>query len=496
AKKVANKVEEIIYLGDILINYGDFFNRAHVLVPAGYCEEWWVQELESEIKNKTGELNYGRAAELTGIGRQRMRILTNEFYDSSIKADEALRLSSVMDVSLHPKFTYHWNSISAEDIGSLFEWLSKGKEFTNEDRVDKLVIAYDEKGKGLLDLLGVVHSVISKEYVVIIEDNAFLLSKFIAGWLRGDKKIQQGEDETNVDIVSRLFNLKIRDKNGTFIGARMGRPEKAKVRKLSGQPHCLFPVGSEGGRLRCFQSSLTAGKVVSDFPMYRCKCGNETVFGVCEKCGSRTKKVYFCNVCGEMETEKCERHGENKTFKNRAINIIEIFDNTIKNLKFGIYPDLIKGVRGTSNKDHMPEHLSKGILRAKHNIPVNKDGTTRYDMTQLAITNFKPKEIGTAIEKLKELGYDKDIHGNDLVNEDQILGLYPQDLILPSTTDSMEEGADSVLYRVALFIDELLEKLYGLRSYYELKSKTDLVGQLVIALAPHTSAGIIGRIVG
>ena len=43
------------------------------------------------------------------------------------------------------------------------------------------------------------------------------------------------------------------------------------------------------------------------------------------------------------------------------------------------YPDLIKGVRGTSNKSHIPEHLAKGILRAKHNVHVNKDGTIRYD---------------------------------------------------------------------------------------------------------------------
>jgi len=34
ARRVNKEVEEILYLGDILINYGDFFNRAHRLVPA------------------------------------------------------------------------------------------------------------------------------------------------------------------------------------------------------------------------------------------------------------------------------------------------------------------------------------------------------------------------------------------------------------------------------------------------------------------------------
>ncbi len=60
----------------------------------------------------------------------------------------------------------------------------------------------------------------------------------------------------------------------------------------------------------------------------------------------------------------------------------------LKKLKTRACPDLIKGVRGTSNKDHIPEHLIKGILRAEHDIYVNKDGTTRYDMTQLPITHF------------------------------------------------------------------------------------------------------------
>ena len=46
-----------------------------------------------------------------------------------------------------------------------------------------------------------------------------------------------------------------------------------------------------------------------------------------------------------------------------------------------------------SNKDRIFEYLGKGILRSLHNIYVNKDGTVRYDMTEMAITHFKSKEI-------------------------------------------------------------------------------------------------------
>ena len=48
ARKYNEEIEEILFLGDILVNYGDFFSRGHVLVPPGYCEEWWIQELELE----------------------------------------------------------------------------------------------------------------------------------------------------------------------------------------------------------------------------------------------------------------------------------------------------------------------------------------------------------------------------------------------------------------------------------------------------------------
>lgn len=47
-----------------------------------------------------------------------------------------------------------------------------------------------------------------------------------------------------------------------------------------------------------------------------------------------------------------------------------------------------------------------------------------------------------------------------------------------------------------MFIDDLLVTFYGLEPYYQLKSKEDVVGQLVVGIAPHISAGIIGRIIG
>ena len=117
-------------------------------------------------------------------------------------------------------------------------------------------------------------------------------------------------------------------------------------------------------------------------------------------------------------------------------------------------------------------------------------------MTQLPITHFKPKEIGTSTEELIDMGYDKDIDGIDLKSPEQILELKPQDIILPKCEDAPELGADKILYNISLFIDELLVSLYGIKKFYNLQSEKDLTGHLVVALAPHTSAGIVGRIIG
>jgi DNA polymerase II large subunit len=197
-----------------------------------------------------------------------------------------------------------------------------------------------------------------------------------------------------------------------------------------------------------------------------------------------------------MDTEDCQKHGKNNTFKIQNFNITNHFNAILNKLKTRNYPDLIKGVRETSNKDHIPEPLMKGILRAEQHIYVNKDGTTRYDMTQLPITSFKPKEIGTDIPKLKKMGYFTDVNGKPLEDEGQLLELKPQDIILPESKGAADEGAHKVFFRVAKFIDNLLVKFYRLPPFYNLKKETDIVGHLVAILAPHTSAAIVGRIIG
>ena len=72
------------------------------------------------------------------------------------------------------------------------------------------------------------------------------------------------------------------------------------------------------------------------------------------------------------------------------------------------------------SEDKFPEPLEKGILRAKNEVFTFKDATIRHDSTDLPLTHFTPKEVGVMVQKLKEMGYEKDCYGPALEEEDQI----------------------------------------------------------------------------
>ncbi len=506
AKELRNNIDEILYLGDVLVNYGDFFDRAHPLIPAGYVPEEWVLELERACIKLFGTFDLEKLTELVDISGEKLSFLFKKPLTTKISFSAARQLSERLSIDIHPHHIFYWNSITPSQLISLVKWLIEKAELTREKDDIRIIIPKSEE-KRFLEIIGLPHSFINNEYVVIEKEVAKALLGNLGVEDKGDLKKKQDlledhinqtkhkkeKSRTTLELINKLTALSIRDKCGTFIGARMGRPEKAKMRKLTGSPHVLFPVGKEGGKFRAFQAALEKGIVTAQFAPYYCKrCRRETVFSICEFCDKPAEKMRFCKECGLVKD--CPH--EPILYKTITFKIKESFPFLLKKIGTNIFPDLIKGVRGTSNKEHIPEHLIKGILRAKHKIYVNKDGTTRYDCSEIPLTHFKPGEIGVGVEKLRELGYTQDIKGAELESDDQLVELKPQDILLPCSRVSPEEPADEVLFRIACFVDELLEKFYGLKPYYNLKTKKELIGQLVIGLAPHTSAGILCRIIG
>ncbi len=510
AKQLKGQVEEILYLGDILFNYGDFSENNHVLVPPGYCEEWWALEVEKATVEMFGTLDMDKLSEEVPISADNLSKLLKEPIKTKLSFRAASTISKKIDVPLHPDFVFFWKILDKNDLLILLNQLETAK-IVGEEKIVKIIFKKNDDLKEILEKLGMSHTFINNEFIILAEAEAnsllFTLNSFSKEKREETKKKIISSEKEILDLLSELCGVTIRDKAGTFIGARMGRPEKAKMRKLTGSPHVLFPVGDEGGRFRSFQSAVEQNKIKAQFPICYCeKCKKETIYNSCESCDKKTKQKYYCREHGVVDKDVCQKphtvrgipEGPIKaySYRQKEIDISYYFNLALKHLDLKIYPDVIKGVRGTSNKDHIPENLVKGILRAKNGINVNKDGTTRYDMTELPITHFTSNEIHTPIEKLKEMGYNKDIHGLELENENQILEIKPQDIILPCSENALEYSADKILLNVANFVDELLVKFYNLKPFYKLKTSRDLIGHLVIGLAPHISAGTIGRIIG
>ncbi len=500
AKKLYPDVEEIIYLGDMLFPFSDVKNRNSNLIRPGYVEEIWGLELRK--KNPELEKN------------------TDYF---NIDFEDAVKISSQEGISLHPENIFYWTQISKEQFFGLLEWLKNSK-------VDKKIILPYTKtdqekfklGKRALEILGVEHDVIIENVVIDLKNSRALFANLGLDWKILDKQeimlnemvseLESGINKSGLfknpeisqnenlilSVVNSLSDFGIRDKAGEFIGARMGRPEKAKLRKLKGSPNVLFPVGKEGGRLRSMQAACETGSVRAEFPVWFCEeCKKETIFSVCENCGKPCKKMFYCPECRETSFEKCEKHQKSRPYYYRPIDINHYVESAKRNLglRNDEMPVLIKGVRGTSSKDHRTERIEKGILRAMFDLQVNKDGTVRFDATELPLVCFRPKEISVSVEKLKEMGYLRDINGEELKNDDQVLELKPHDILLPSFPETADR-ADDVFVRLCNFIDELLVRFYKMKPFYNVRKREDLVGHLAVSIAPHNCGGVVSRIVG
>ena len=487
AKKVYSDVKEILYLGDLLFPFSDVANRNAILPKPGYVEEWWKLELIEKDKEVAKQIN-----------------------PFKISFEEAIAISEKYNIPLNPKFIFYWTQISKEEFNSLISWLKKARVSK------KIILPYAKQeqekfveGKRALELLGVEHDVTIENVVLNKETSSSLLAN-----LGVDFSILEKEeallkevlyeemyhlDKTNLEVINSLSPYTIKDKAGEFIGARMGRPEKAKLRKLTGSPNVLFPVGKEGGRLRSVLEAVNQGKVRSSFPIYFCEeCETESIYSTCETCRNKTKQMFYCYQCKLKSLKACKEHERVVPYMNQSIDMEYYMEKAKEKIgmKNSEVPSLIKGVRGLSSAGKRTEHLSKGLLRAKYNLQVNKDGTIRFDATELPLVSFKPKEISVSVKKLREIGYTQDIKGNELVKEDQILELMPHDVLLPSSPESHDEKADDVFFNVANFVDDLLVNFYKKKPYYNLKNKEDLIGHFGVCMAPHNCAGVVCRFIG
>jgi DNA polymerase II large subunit len=474
AKKLGPGIERILDVGEILIAFGEFLENNHPLVPCGYCNEWWLLEADPKTKPPGNE-------------------------------EEALALARTGGY-LHPSYTWFWDDLSVEQIRVLADAVTRQGKITE----GFLHLPNDPSIKTILEEMLLPHEV--REGTIRIKTyRAFIACLGLDENLQKQDAVwKNAPSDTPLNLVTHLSRLKIRSRAGTRIGGRMGRPGKSKPRKMNPPPHVLFPLGDSGGSRRSFQSASShteevdetiteidfqkeGGIIDIEVGRRRCtECQEITYTSRCEKCGAHTIAIMTCSKCGrETVMERCPGCDLPTTCSQRvSLNVKGEYAKAMERL--GIKPDsvaLVKGVKGVISREKAVEAMEKGILRAIRNIFVFKDGTTRFDMIDLPLTHIRPNEVRVSVEKLRSLGYVKDTYGYDLQNGSQVVELRPQDLLI---SDSCAE----YMVNVAQFMDDLLVKCYGLEPFYNVKKLDDLVGHLVIGLAPHTSAGVLARIVG
>ena len=463
-KKIKYQVDEIIFLGDMLVPFGEFLRNNHVLLPAGWCEEWWIQTIEKSSNYSEGDLD--------------LQSLKTDKIDSRT----AFELSEKYQIPLHPNYTYFYHDATRQDINQLVTFLNEnfgdkdinmdlnyghgsfseeldGEELESPTSTGLTVKIGPEKR--ILEVLGIPH-VVEDGNMIVSHDHAYALLKTLT------EPLKLTDDSTTLEAINQISPVNIMAKAPIYLGARVGRPEKTKERKMKPAPHALFPIGTNGGSRRNIVDAAKKGTISVDIARCKCtECGVGSMQAICPVCGARTVPT---------------------SSGNKRINLGNLLKKAYENV--GVRKmDEIKGVIGMISEDKFPEPLEKGILRSKNGVFTYRDATIRHDSTNLPLTHFIPREIGVTHQKLKELGYTNDIHGNEIENDEQMIEIKIQDVVI-------SENCAEYLIRVSHFIDDLLEEFYGLERFYNILDKEDLVGQLIVGLAPHTSAGVLGRIVG
>ncbi|MGQ4556560.1 DNA-directed DNA polymerase II large subunit [Halobellus sp. GM3] len=527
ALEIRNGVEKILDLGEYLVNFGEFVENNHPLAPASYVYEWWIQEFEAA------------GAPVQALGDDPAVDLEHP------TPTEAYEWATAYDCPLHPEYTYLWHDISVEQFADLADAVESGRVVAAEadggvagtdrpdgdgsrarspagggaggGRTDVLELPCADATATALERLLVEHT--QREETIRVPEWRLLVRSL--GFEVGDdrrslERTWEVEDlssaarewdggENAVGAVTEVAPFEIRERAPTRVGNRMGRPEKSESRDLSPAVHTLFPIGEAGGsqrdvgeaaRLRDEQGRRGVVDVrVGDRACPECE--EHTYRTTCPNCGGHTEPYYECEECGRVvepdeagrvHCDRCDRDVESPDWF--SIDVGEEYRRALEAVgeREAAY-DILKGVKGLTSADKTPEPMGKGILRAKNGVTSFKDGTVRYDMTDLPVTAVRPAELDVTAADFRELGYETDIDGDPLEFDDQLVELKVQDIVL-------SDGAAAHMLKTADFVDDLLEQFYGLPPFYEVEERQDLVGELVFGMAPHTSAAVVGRVVG
>jgi DNA polymerase II large subunit len=446
AEVLRPRVRRILDLGEILVSVGEFLENNRPLVPGAYSVDWHVEELrEAGVDPAVG-----------------MGVATYE---------EAVALSRAHGVPLHPRWSLFWHDLTPAEIRALSEFVERTGRWVD----GRLELPNDPSWRETLCRLGYLFYPFETDRLRGEPDPSAALVGGLglspeAGVLVRRTPLDP-VDRDALGYVSRLAGVPVRARAPSRVGGRVGRPEKAYQRSMQPNVHALFPVGASGGPTRSLpeaaRRTMREGTKVELGVRVCPQCGRASVWSRCA-CGSHTRPT------GQVVTE--------------LLPLAHLWSEALSRLQLGKVP-VVKGVKGLTSPGKVPEPMEKGILRASHAISVYQDGTARFDLTDLPLTHFRPAEVGVDLATLRRLGYAVDWAGHALTDPEQLVELAPQDLIV-------SRSCGEYLTRLAQFVDDELVRFYNLDPFYRAERPEDLVGQLLVALAPHTSGGVAGRLLG
>ncbi len=482
---VKGKIQKILFLGDMLIDFGDFLYCNKALPPSGYVEEWWAKDVQKAIQVKYGA-NYQEAAHATNISFKRLESFVVDPFADKPNVKEAVALSLCLGVPLAPCCTLFWGNLSiVQDVELLKQWLTTCEVIMDEGFATKILGENRTDVVGYLRKIFAQHKIVDNKIILVDEDAAALAFSL------GYSKTKDVQASSVLELLSLLSGVQIKDKAPTYVGGRMGRPEKAKHREMKPLVHVLYPVSLAGGSHRDLMEASRKGPVFVELVKRKCpNCKTYTITVKSDSCGCVTIPEKFCPRCGRTLKDagcpSCKTEGI--MYQRQPVNFKELIDAACISIGYSS-PKMLRGVKGLTNLDKTPEMIEKGILRAKHGLSVYKDGTIRFDATNAPLTHFTPAEVGVSVEKMHKMGYLSDTHGLALTGPNQVCELKIQDVVIPWR-------AGEYFVQIAAFIDDLLVRVYKQLPYYNVKKAEDMVGHLLFGLAPHTCACILGRVVG
>ncbi len=490
-----NKITSILFLGDILFGYGEFSENNHKIFPSGYVEEWWALELEKALQDhKTKTSN--------SFSANNLNEWVNNPFEKKPTGSQAIELSKLFGIPLHPSYTSHFGNINGYELLQIRREILEYYDNLSIDlkKEINLKIPATTSCKDLLYKSFTPHK--NKSTHLELDQDLSLVFIELLGLFKeltpsDIQKIEENSNEnTALEIFPYLCEILVRDKCKYYMGARMGRPEKAAFKKLNHSIQVLFPLGHGKGRnlekAKRANSSSSVEIVMRQCPTCGPKYNEVTYRNQCSRCKDHTVVVKYCNNCEIYEDAKqsvCSRcHGRLIDYRKRNVSLKHIFDNVPPKMVNLLNTD-INGVEGLTSQFKVPELIEKGILRARNNVWVYNDGTIRFDAIDVPLTHFTPLEIKTSVKKLHEMGYTEDYKGDPLEREDQVCELKCQDFVAP-------DHSGDYFVQVAKFVDDELEYLYNLPRFYNCENRQDLIGHYFAGLSPHTSAAIVGRLIG